>query len=106
LLYFGLHWSEKFRVAPAIELTDEQKIELTRLRAPGAPASGRSARVVLLTAQRPAEQGHRRTTDIGRVQVAPWRKRYLQFGTTLFAALNVLDGQVIGPCQQRHTHAE
>jgi transposase len=26
--------------------------------------------------------------------------------TTLFAALNVLDGKVIGRCQQRHTHAE
>ena len=26
--------------------------------------------------------------------------------TTLFAALNVLDGQVIGQCQQRRTHAE
>lgn len=26
--------------------------------------------------------------------------------TTLFAALNVLDGQIIGQCQQRHTHAE
>ena len=26
--------------------------------------------------------------------------------TTLFAALNVLDGQVIGQCQQRHTHLE
>ena len=26
--------------------------------------------------------------------------------TTLFATLNVLDGQVIGQCQQRHTHAE
>ena len=26
--------------------------------------------------------------------------------TTLFAALNVLDGQVIAQCQQRHTHAE
>ncbi len=25
--------------------------------------------------------------------------------TTLFAALNILDGQVIGQCQQRHTHA-
>ena len=24
--------------------------------------------------------------------------------TTLFAALNVLDGQVIGQCQQKHTH--
>ena len=26
--------------------------------------------------------------------------------TTLFAALNVLDGQVIGQCQQKHTHVE
>lgn len=26
--------------------------------------------------------------------------------TTLFAALNVLDGKVIGQCQQRHTHVE
>ena len=26
--------------------------------------------------------------------------------TTLFAALNVLDGQIIGQCQQRHTHVE
>ena len=26
--------------------------------------------------------------------------------TTLFAALNILDGQVIGQCQQHHTHAE
>lgn len=26
--------------------------------------------------------------------------------TTLFAALNVLDGAVIGQCQQRHTHVE
>jgi len=26
--------------------------------------------------------------------------------STLFAALNVLDGKVIGQCQQRHAHAE
>lgn len=26
--------------------------------------------------------------------------------TTLFAAMNVLDGKVIGQCQPRHTHAE
>jgi transposase len=32
---------------------------------------------------------------------------YKRHGTaTLFAALNVLDGQVIGQCQQRHTHIE
>ena len=26
--------------------------------------------------------------------------------TTLFAALSVLDGKIIGTCQQRHTHKE
>ena len=31
MLYFGLHWSEQLRVAPAIELTEEQEGELTRL---------------------------------------------------------------------------
>ena len=32
---------------------------------------------------------------------------YKRHGTTkLFAALNVLDGQIIGQCQERHTHAE
>ena len=32
---------------------------------------------------------------------------YRRYGTTtLCAALNVLDGKVIGQCQQRHTHAE
>ncbi|MBL0208663.1 MAG: IS630 family transposase [Propionivibrio sp.] len=35
---------------------------------------------------------------------SPWDKR--NGTTTLFAALNVLDGRVIGQCQQRHTHAE
>jgi hypothetical protein len=30
-LYFGLYWREQLRVAPVIELTDEQASELTRL---------------------------------------------------------------------------
>ena len=38
-LYFGVHWSEQLRVAPAVELTDEQEVELTKLvrskRTPG-----------------------------------------------------------------------
>ncbi|MGH8278411.1 MAG: IS630 family transposase, partial [Gammaproteobacteria bacterium] len=41
----------------------------------------------------------------GRVQTMT--HDYKRHGTTtLFAALNVLDGQVIGQCQSRHTHAE
>jgi len=27
MVYFGLHWSEQLRVAPAIELTNEQEGE-------------------------------------------------------------------------------
>jgi transposase len=40
-------------------------------------------------------------------RVATMTHDYKRNGTTtLFAALNVLDGQVIGQCQQRHTHTE
>jgi hypothetical protein len=31
MLYFGLHWSEELRVAPAIVLTQEQEEELNKL---------------------------------------------------------------------------
>ena len=67
MLYFGLHWSEQLRVAPAIELTDEQESELTRLarsklhqRQAGAACAHRAA-----GRAGPAEQGHRR---------AAWRR--------------------------------
>ena len=40
-------------------------------------------------------------------RVAAMTHDYKRNGTTtLFAALNVLDGQVIGQCQQRHRHVE
>ena len=35
MLSYGLHWREKLRVAPAIELTNEQASELTRLARSG-----------------------------------------------------------------------
>jgi len=31
MVYYGLHWSERVRVAPTIELTSEHEAELTRL---------------------------------------------------------------------------
>ena len=38
---------------------------------------------------------------------APWTHDYKRHGaTTLFAALNVLDGTVIGRCMHRHRHQE
>ena len=50
MLYFGLHWNERLRVAPGIELTDEQEVELTRL--------ARSKRTSVRLAQR-ARSGRR-----------------------------------------------
>ncbi len=42
-----------------------------------------------------------------RVNATALRRNAKRHGTTtLFAALNVLDGKVIGQCQQHHTHAE
>ena len=53
MLYYGLHWREQVRVAPTIELTDEQERELTKL-AHSKRTSVRlaqRAQIVLLAAQ-------------------------------------------------------
>ena len=51
--YFGLHWSEQLRVAPRIELTDEQEVELTRLARSKRTSVrlAQRAQIVLLAAQ-------------------------------------------------------
>ena len=53
MLYFGLHWSEQWRVAPAIELTEEQEGELTRLARSKRTSVrlAQRAQIVLLAAQ-------------------------------------------------------
>jgi transposase len=82
MLYFGLHWSEQLRVAPAIELTEELEGELTRL-ARSKRISFRlaqRARVVVLAAQGLQNKDIAQTLGIGRVQVARWRERYLESG--------------------------
>ena len=66
MLYFGLHWSGKLRVAPAIELTDEQASELTRL-ARSKRTSVRlvqRAQIVLLAAQGLQNKGNSPTTTV------------------------------------------
>jgi transposase len=70
------------RVAPKIELTSEQERELSRL-AKSKRTSVRlaqRARIVLLAAQGLQNQEIAERLDIGRVQVARWRKRYLEAG--------------------------
>jgi transposase len=82
MLYFGLHWSEQLRVAPAIELTKEQEGELRRL-ARSKRTSVRlalRAQIVLLAAQGQQNKDIAQQLGIGRVQVARWRERYLESG--------------------------
>lgn len=70
------------RVAPAIELTDEQKAELTRL-ARSKRTSVRlaeRAQIVLLAAQGLTNKDIATQLGAGRVQVARWRQRYLESG--------------------------
>ena len=53
MLYFGMHWSEQLRVAPVVELSEEQEAELTKLvrsKRTSVRLSQR-ARIVLLAAQ-------------------------------------------------------
>ena len=82
MLYFGLNWSEQLRVAPAVELTDEQESELTRL-ARSKTSSVRlaqRARIVLLAAQGMQNKDIADALSVGRVQVGRWRDRYAEAG--------------------------
>ena len=82
MLYFGLHWSEQLRVAPAIELTEEQEGELTRLARSKRTSVrlAQRAQIVLLAAQGLQNKDIAEQLGIGRVQVARWRERYLESG--------------------------
>jgi len=82
MLYFGLHWSEQLRVAPAIDLTDEQEGELTRLARSRRTSVrlAQRAQIVLLAAQGLQNKDIAAQLGIGRVQVARWRERYLECG--------------------------
>jgi transposase len=60
-------------------------------------------RVSWLTSLAPPAYGRRRNRSGGRAS----HNDYIRHGTTtLFAALNVLDGSVIGQCMARHRHQE
>jgi len=82
MLYFGLHWSEQVRVAPAMVLTAEQERELTRLARSKRTSVrlAQRARIVLLAAQGLQNKDIAEQLGIGRVQVARWRERYLESG--------------------------
>ena len=82
MLYYGLHWSEKLRVAPTILLTNEQERDLTRLARSKRTSVrlAQRAQIVLLAAQGLQNRDIAEQLGIGRVQVARWRERYLKCG--------------------------
>jgi transposase len=82
MFYFGVQGSRDVRVAPSIELTDEQERELTRLSRSGRTSVrlAHRASIVLLAAQGLQNKEIAQRLGIGRVQVARWRERWLQAG--------------------------
>ena len=82
MIYFGLHWSERLRVALAVELSEEQEVELTKLARSKRTSVRLSqrARIVLLAARGLQNKDIAERLGVGRVQVSRWRERYVQFG--------------------------
>ena len=70
------------RVAPSIELSNEQEVELTRLARSKRTSVrlAQRAQIVLLAAQGLQNKDIAEQLGIGRLQVARWRERYLQSG--------------------------
>ena len=82
MLHFGLHWRKRLRVAPVVELSEEQEAELTKLARSKRTSVRLSqrARIVLLAAQGLQNKDIAEQLGVGRVQVSRWRERYVQFG--------------------------
>jgi transposase len=80
MVYCGLAWRERVRVAPEIILTSEERAELTKL-ARSKLSSVRlvqRARIVLLASQGMQSKDIAAELGIGRVQVSRWRERYAE----------------------------
>lgn len=80
--YVVLNWREQLRVAPAIELTQQQESELTRLARSRLRRVrlARRARIVLLAAKGTQNKDIVHALGVGRVQVGRWRDRYVESG--------------------------
>jgi transposase len=82
MLYYGLHWSQSVRVAPVIELSQEDEAELIGL-AQSKLSSVRlaeRARIVLLAAQGLQNLQIAQELDIDRITAGRWRQRYIESG--------------------------
>ena len=82
MLYYGLHWSQSVRVAPAIELSQEEETQLIRL-VHSKLSSVRlveRARIVLLAAQGLQNLQIAEELGIDRITAGRWRQRYIKSG--------------------------
>ena len=82
MLYFSLYWREQLRVAPVVELSEEQEAELIKLVRSKRTSLRLSQRahIVLLAAQGLQNKDIAQRLGVGRVQVSRWRERYVQSG--------------------------
>ncbi len=82
MFYYGLHWSQSVRVAPAIELSEQDKAELTRIahcRLSSVRLAER-ARIVLLAGQGMQNLQIAQELGIDRITAGRWRQRYIESG--------------------------
>jgi transposase len=82
MVNFGLHWSHSVRVAPAIELNEDEEDELIRLALSKVESVRlvERARIVLLAAQGLQDRQIAEELDIDRITAGRWRKRYIDCG--------------------------
>lgn len=82
MVNYGLHWSHNVRVAPAIELSEEEEDELVGLSRSKVHSVRlvERARIVLLAAQGLQDRQIAQEMGIDRITAARWRKRYIESG--------------------------
>ena len=82
MFYFGLHRSEQLRVAPGVDLSEEQQAELTKLACSKRTSVGSVATCThrALAAQGLQNKDIAEQLGVGRVQVSRWRERDMPRG--------------------------
>ena len=82
MVYYGQSWSQEVRVAPAIELSQEEEAELIRLAHSKATSVrlAERARIVLLAAQGLQNLQIAQELGIDRITAGRWRQRYIKSG--------------------------
>jgi transposase len=82
MLYYPVSWSQRVRIAPAIELSQEEEAELIRLARSklSSVRLAERARIVLLAAQGLQNLQIAQELGIDRITAGRWRQRYIESG--------------------------